>query len=230
MRLDLHREDLHQFSKLSIEEKLIHLFASMLVMQDSVNRVDKEVNVIEGRMSHLEDLTQQIWQPTQKLLKGLLGHYLIKLLDAYSNLDEHVGGYIYTKAEWLRLGIYVMDPIVRITLDDYLTKYSTELRSSFQKQVTHSVTDKKKTLAEFAHIMVAKYHLPVIPKPAPQNILAVLALMRDIAAASATRSTNDTNYWVHVDAALNLLAEQHGGHKRDTCSMTPMGGRYDCQG
>ncbi|KAH9915706.1 hypothetical protein B0H21DRAFT_828127 [Amylocystis lapponica] len=178
MGISTHREEVHGFAALSLQEMMIQMYASNLAKADAIEAIKTSLVKILMRLEHLEKLNQENWKPSeiqQTLLKGLLGHFLVKPIESYARLYSRVGTFIYRKAEWLHLGLYLTDPIVRVTIDTYLSNQCKEIKSNFRKQIVASVTgNTKKPLELFTRDMVNKYHLPIVPHAIPQDIMAAM--------------------------------------------------------
>ena len=152
---------------------------------------------------------------SQELLSQLLGHWLIKPLQSYdkiyvrvkvslivsSTLDSiltslPLQNFVHVRAEWLHLGVYVLDPIARSVVDKYLQKTAGEMKATFRKDVSTHISyrassfppddqnpqilasiKERKSLDDFARAMLQKYHCPVIPNEPPRDVLATLAFL-----------------------------------------------------
>ncbi|KAH9946548.1 hypothetical protein B0H21DRAFT_822613 [Amylocystis lapponica] len=221
MGLGARCEDLHAFAVMSMPEMMLHMYALNLAHMEAIEAVKLSLSNIESRLTRHERLLEASWRPSDAqvaLLKALIGHFLVKPLETYNRLPSRVASFVYAKAEWLHLGLYLTDPVIRVTVDGFLAAQTTEIKSNFRKQVVNSVsTAHMKSLDQFAIAMVNKYHLPVVPHPIPQDICASLALLRQIA-GNCGASRNERNYWQKLEEELQELERKHGSNNHETAA------------
>ncbi|KAJ7664972.1 hypothetical protein B0H17DRAFT_1143451 [Mycena rosella] len=216
-----HRNAAHAFHKLDIEDCLTTLFVHTLRNEAKLDKVLAAIGGNETTLSNMKTFLNETWTLTdnqEKLLKGLLRHYLIMPLGSYSTLAGHVQAYILKHLATLHLDLYKTDPTVKETVNVFVGAQAHNIKGTFRKLVFSSVT-KKKGLTPFARKILDKYHLPNIPDSPPQDVLATFALMREIAAPLVDTSTSrprgsDTGFWTGVEEALETLYSKHGQDRK----------------
>ncbi|KAH9920492.1 hypothetical protein B0H21DRAFT_827285 [Amylocystis lapponica] len=206
MGLGARREDLHAFAVMSMPKMMLHIYALNLARMEVIEAVKLSLSNIKSRLTRHERLLEASWRPSDAqvaLLKALIGHFLVKLLETYNRLPSRVASFVYAKAEWLHLGLYLTDLVIRVTVDGFLAAQTTEIKSNFCKQVMNSVsTAHMKSLDQFAIAM---------------DIRASLALLRQIA-GNRRASRNELNYWQQLEEELRELERKHGGNNHETAA------------
>ncbi|KZT68816.1 hypothetical protein DAEQUDRAFT_766013 [Daedalea quercina L-15889] len=219
LKLGNRREEIHRFASMNLEQQNIVLFTMMLSNEASDDGT--VLKQIDDRLRHIEQLSEGSWQPSpiqKQLLKGLIGHWLVQPLDTYEKFYELVGGYICVEAAWLKLGLYVNDPTVRITIDNEMRAIAGQMKSDFRKDIVNSITTKKKSLHDFCRFMLEKYHLPRIPREVPQHIKATLAMHRNLASERQAADTTEGKYWPALEQVLTKAYNDHPGEEQGTGS------------
>ncbi|KAF7334909.1 hypothetical protein MVEN_02240600 [Mycena venus] len=152
---------------------------------------------------------------SKKLLKSLLRHYIIRPITSYSTLVTIMESYIHDHARWLRLVLYKHDPTVKSVIHDLLMVENGHVRSAMRKLIFASVKEKT-PLTTFSKKTIKKYHLPTTPEKPPQDIMACLALMREVARPLAHKKFargGDSGFWAKVESELDNLFEKNGNNR-----------------
>ncbi|KAJ2984764.1 hypothetical protein NUW54_g10387 [Trametes sanguinea] len=221
-RLERRRQDIYQFQELNTDAKLTMLFMHVLQVEETQATRSAEHTALTTRLSSIEKLCAQAWQPSKaqvKLMRGLIRHYLVQPLSTYNSIADHAKRYIKTNPEKFRLELYITDPVVRVTVNTHISDLISQLKSTFRKAVFASCKSRT-SLDSFARNMVDNYHLPAIPADVPLSILGTLAMMRRIAEPLAKKTSKsrggDTGFWRAVEAELDELYSTPGiGKDRD---------------
>ncbi|KAI0054858.1 hypothetical protein BV25DRAFT_1922306 [Artomyces pyxidatus] len=217
----------HQYNELATADKLMLSFIRSIAQSSVDAAVDRKLATITETLATIKELCQQAWTLTkvqvklQKLLKILVRHYLIKPMRTYSAVAKVVSLHLTTKAPEYRLTLYTTDQTVRQAVDDAVVDHVTNARSTLRKEV-FKATQNKTSLVVFARDIVDAFHAPSIPQIIPQNIMAHIALMRDVAAplakthaqrqASSTSGQRggDTGFWTALEDRLEDLYAKLG--------------------
>ncbi|KAJ7349727.1 hypothetical protein DFH08DRAFT_863010 [Mycena albidolilacea] len=137
---------------------------------------------------------------------------------SYSNLIPIVQTYIHDHAKRLHLELYKQDPTVKAFVHDLLAVENNAVRSAIRKAIFLSVKEKT-DLKTFSKKIVNGYHLPTIPSTPQKDIMACLALMRQVArplAKKASTRGGDTGFWTNLEAELDDLFEKNGNNRDDS--------------
>ncbi|KAJ7110947.1 hypothetical protein C8R44DRAFT_742721 [Mycena epipterygia] len=223
-RLDtMQRRAVHSFAKLDTDDRMTTLFVHTLQNEAKLNTLLTALTDTDKTLSTLRTFMNETWNMTdnqEKLLKGLLRHYLIMPLSSYQNIAGHVQSYILKHLASLHLDLYKTDPTVKETVNGFLSAQINNIKSSFRKIVFASVT-KKTGLNSFARKTIETYHLPAVPDNPPQDVLATFALMRAIAdpliitvADPGRPRGGDTGFWTKVEDKLEELYSDYGDDRK----------------
>ncbi|KAJ7898833.1 hypothetical protein B0H14DRAFT_3424168 [Mycena olivaceomarginata] len=209
------RKAAHDFSKLGGENRAITMFLRLLGMEQQNKRIEQKIDDTRAHVQAIGTYCMQNWRPSKqqiKLLKSLLRHYIIRPLTSYSNLIPIVQTYIHDHAKRLHLELYKQDPTVKAFVHDLLAVENNAVRSAIRKA-------EKTDLETFSKKIVNGYHLPTIPSTPPKDIMACLALMRQVArplAKKASTRGGDTGFWTNLEAELDDLFEKNGNNRDDS--------------
>ncbi|KAI0353117.1 hypothetical protein OH77DRAFT_1522874 [Trametes cingulata] len=184
LQLGRFQAEAYEFSNASESERALLQFGQILKLRDDVETNTLAVQETQQMLVDLKKYVSGNWalsKAQEELLGGLLAHWLVKPLKTYEKIYLRVGRYVHLRAEWLHLGVYVTDPLARQTIDKYLQRVMGQMKGSFRKEIVASIKERK-PLDIFARTMLQKYHAPVVPLDPPQDTMAALALLRNVAA------------------------------------------------
>ncbi|KAJ7308591.1 hypothetical protein DFH08DRAFT_823878 [Mycena albidolilacea] len=221
------RKAAHAFCKLSSEDRSVMLFLRLLQTERQNKEILEQMQQTQASLGGIAGYCTQTWKPSkeqtvllpssthypsdpsviQKLLKALLRHYIIRPITSYNNLVFITETYIVDHATSLRLELYKKDPIVKLVVHELLLTENNAQRSALRKLVFTSVKDKS-SLEHFSKKIIAAYHLPTVPTTPPQDIIASMALMRNVAKPLISKETThggDTGFWVELESKLDVL-------------------------
>ncbi|TBU25648.1 hypothetical protein BD311DRAFT_809025 [Dichomitus squalens] len=209
--LDSERQSVYEFDLLSLDSKVTVLFMHTRVLDNKLQRMNKASTDIKSQLEKILGLVQQAWQPSKaqsQLIRSLIRHFLVKPIASYNQISDYVKGYIKDHAARLRLGIYVEDQTVRVTLNAAISELTNQMKSAVRKAIFASCK-RRIPLRSFCRNMLDNYHLPAIPAELPIAVLGTFALLRKIAEPLARHPTNkgngDTGFWREIEMELDRL-------------------------
>ncbi|KAH9950723.1 hypothetical protein B0H21DRAFT_818892 [Amylocystis lapponica] len=190
-----HRNTLQQFSQAPHEDQNTMIYGMLLKLTDEVQALREEQRVAKVKIERTEALAEQGWSPSKShkiLLKTMLGHFMVKPLETYERIPRSVGLCVLRKPTLFRLALYSIDAT-----------------SAFRKIIMESIT-KMQPLADLGRRVVQRFHMPKVPNPVPQDMLAAYALLRKVAVSKAT----ELRYWPLVEKELTQLYQQLGSNRQ----------------
>ncbi|KAI0654158.1 hypothetical protein C8Q70DRAFT_937221 [Cubamyces menziesii] len=206
----------------------ILLYCQILKIRTELQAHSNVITDMKAELNSLKAYVVNNWVLSQAQLDhltGLLGHWLIKPVATYEKLFLRVQDFVHIRAEWLHLGVYLIDPLARQTIDKFLQTQMGQLKGTYRKEVISSLKSKKQ-LEDFGRAMLQKYHAPIVPGTPSQSTLAALALLRAVAAGDikmpkgshdegGTGSSVQDRYWPTVEAELTRLYKIHGSDRQN---------------
>ncbi|KAJ7686892.1 hypothetical protein B0H14DRAFT_3673700 [Mycena olivaceomarginata] len=212
------RKAAHAFCKLSSEDRSVTLFLRLLQTERQNKEILEQMQQTQASLGDIAGYCTQTWKPSKeqtKLLKALLCHYIIRPITSYNNLVFITETYIVDHATSLRLELYKKDPIVKSVVHELLLTENNAQRSALRKLVFTSVKEKS-SLEHFSKKIIAAYHLPTVPTTPPQEIMASMALMRNVAKPLIGKETTrggDTGFWAELESKLDVLYGANGNER-----------------
>ncbi|KAJ7038974.1 hypothetical protein C8F04DRAFT_1392767 [Mycena alexandri] len=212
------RKAAHTFCKLGSEDRSATLFLRLLKTERQNEEIQEQMQQMLANLEDIAAYCKQTWKPSKeqtKLLKALLRHYLIRPITSYNNLVAIVETYIVDHTASLRLELYKKDPTVKQVVHEMLAAENNAQRSALRKLVFNSVKEKN-SLDHFCKKIINSYHLPTLPTSPPQDIMASLALMRQIAKPLLGKDTTrggDTGFWADLESELDVLYAKNGNER-----------------
>ncbi|KAJ7325594.1 hypothetical protein DFH08DRAFT_941319 [Mycena albidolilacea] len=221
----VHRRAVHAFTKLDTDDRMMTLYVYTLQNESKLDALLVALGETNKTLLDLKVFMNENWKLTEeqeKLVKALLRHYLIKPLSSYQTISGYVQTYILKHPATLHLELYKTDPTVKESVNAFITTQINNVKSGFRKALFNSVTPGKiMSLKAFACKILDAYHLPVVPDTPPQDLLATLALMREIAgplvaeaAKPARQRGADTGFWAKLEEELEALYTEHGQDRK----------------
>ncbi|KAJ7813000.1 hypothetical protein B0H14DRAFT_3751525 [Mycena olivaceomarginata] len=209
------RKAAHGFSKLCTDDRLAMIFLHLQRTEQQNGELQNKITALQSHLEAINAFCVVNWKPSEtqvKLFKSLLRHYIIRPITSYSTLVAIVESYIHDHAKRLRLELYKHDPTVKSVIHDLLMVENGHVRSAMRKLIFTSVKEKT-PLTTFSKKTIKKYHLPTTPERPPQDIMACLALMREVARPLAHKKFargGDSGFWAKVESELDNLFETNG--------------------
>ncbi|KII85796.1 hypothetical protein PLICRDRAFT_296457 [Plicaturopsis crispa FD-325 SS-3] len=199
---------------------MVYLFIYVLVLLQSNQQISADLAAVKSSLVRMQNLAESNWKlskPQQAMLKSIVRHTLIIPRGTYGDIAEAAAAHVKAQAGTINLTQYITDPTVRIVVDGFLVRQVNEFRSNLRKSLFSAVKDKK-PLRKLARELVDAYHLPTVPDIIPNNILATLALMREVAAPLVGQSNvRDTKFWKNLEVALDdLYGKEQNGEDRQS--------------
>ncbi|KAJ7463933.1 hypothetical protein FB451DRAFT_1403326 [Mycena latifolia] len=211
------RKAAHAFCK-SGEDRAILMYLRLLRTEQQNNEIQEQLQALQTQLTAVGEFCTEAWKPSKeqsKLLKSLVRHYIIRPITSYTNLVSIVETYIFDHAKTLRLELYKKDPTAKTVVRELLIAENNAVRSGVRKAVFSSV-EEKATLMSFSTKMITSHHLPTVPTVPPQDIMACLALMRQVARPLIGKETSrggDTGFWSNIERELDKLFEKNGNER-----------------
>ncbi|KZT20334.1 hypothetical protein NEOLEDRAFT_1182643 [Neolentinus lepideus HHB14362 ss-1] len=205
----------------NFDDRLVLLFCQSLKAQQDVGKVTSALIAVKDKLEVVEEKVNQTWRPTEaqeKLLRNLIKHFFVQPQYSYLTVTGLVEDYIQAYAITIRLGLYQKDATMRNVVTTFIHKAYHDIKSNLRKAVFTSIT-KRTPLDKFVKKIIQDYHLPQLPSNSPQNILAAMALLRDIAFPLAGKENTrgaDTGFWREVEKKLEDLTKEMGLESRST--------------
>ncbi|KAJ7348331.1 hypothetical protein DFH08DRAFT_959738 [Mycena albidolilacea] len=209
------RKAAHGFSKLCTDDCLAMTFLHLQCTKQQNGELQNKITALQSHLEAINAFCVVNWKPSEtqvKLLKSLLRHYIIWPITSYSTLVAIVESYIHDHAKRLHLELDKHDPTVKSIIHDLLMVENGHVRSAMRKLIFTSVKEKT-PLMTFSKKTMKKYHLPTTPEKPPQDIMACLALMREVARPLAHKKFacgGDSGFWAKVENELDNLFETNG--------------------
>ncbi|KAJ7705290.1 hypothetical protein B0H17DRAFT_1126150 [Mycena rosella] len=201
------RKDAHAFCKLGGDDRAVVLYLRLLHTENQNKDIQEQMKEMGSRLDAISQFCNQAWQPLAqqvKLLKSLLGHYIIRPITSYTNLVSLAKTYVHDHAKRLHLELYKLDPTIKAAIHDLLAAENNGVRSALRKLA-------------FSKKIISSHHSATIPTTPPQDIMASLGLMRETARPLVGKETSrggDTGFWTNLEKELDVLFEKNG-NKRD---------------